>query len=141
MDLDRFVAAQAPVMDQVLAELKAGQKASHWMWFVFPQLQSLGRSQTAMFYGLSDVDEARRYLAHPVLRARLLDCTRTVLAHCDKTAHQIFGSPDDVKFRSCMTLFMLAAPEVDVFRQALDAFYSGVPDPHTVQASRQVGLG
>lgn len=133
MNLERFLTAQAPVMADVMAELQAGRKQSHWMWFVFPQLAALGRSATAKFYGLRDLAEAKAYLAHPVLGARLVDCTRAVLAHAGKkTAHEIFGAPDDLKFRSCMTLFMLAAPQIDVFRSALDAFYAGEADENTV---------
>ena len=131
-DLARFLAAQSPVIDRVLAELRAGCKASHWMWFVFPQLGALGRSGTARFYGIEDLEHARRYLAHPVLGPRLLECTRAVLAHGDKSAHAIFGSPDDLKFRSCMTLFDLAGPQHPEFRQALEQFYGGEPDPVTV---------
>ncbi len=130
-DLDRFLAAQAPVIDGVLAELRAGRKESHWMWFVFPQLGALGRSATARFYGIEDLEHARRYLAHPVLGPCLLACTRAVLAHGDQTAYAIFGSPDDLKFRSCMTLFGLAGPHPE-FRQALELFYGGEPDPVTV---------
>lgn len=129
-DLTRFLAAQSPVIDTVLAELQAGCKESHWMWFVFPQLSALGRSGTARFYGIEDLEQARRYLAHPVLGPRLLECTRAVLAHGDKSAHAIFGSPDDLKFRSCMTLFGLAGPHPE-FRQALELFYGGEPDPVT----------
>lgn len=131
-DLSRFLAAQAPVIDRVLAELHAGCKQSHWMWFIFPQLGALGRSATARFYGIEDLEHARRYLDHPVLGPRLLACTRAVLAHGDKTAHAIFGSPDDLKFRSCMTLFELAGSQHPEFRQALERFYGGEPDPLTV---------
>lgn len=131
-DLSRFLAAQAPLIDSVLSELRAGRKESHWMWVVFPQLGALGRSGTARFYGIEDLEHARRYLAHPVLGPRLLQCTRAVLAHGDQTAHAIFGSPDDLKFRSCMTLFELAGPQHPEFRQALELFYGGEPDPVTV---------
>jgi len=136
VDLQRFLEAQAPVIDAVLAELDAGRKRSHWMWFVFPQLASLGRSSTARFYGIESVDEARAYLAEPVLGERLKACTRAVLRHPDRSAHAIFGSPDDLKFRSSMTLFGLAAPEEPLFRQALERFYEGRPDPLTVEACR-----
>ena len=136
MDLQRFLEAQAPVIDAVLAELEAGRKRSHWMWFVFPQLASLGRSSTARYYGIESVDEARAYLAEPVLGERLKACTRAVLGHPDRSAHAIFGSPDDLKFRSCMTLFGLAAPEEPLFRQALERFCEGRPDPLTVEACR-----
>jgi len=134
MDLQRFVDAQAPVIEAVMAELGAGAKRTHWMWFVFPQLKSLGRSGTAWHYGLDSVDEARAYLADQVLGERLKACTRAVLAHRDKSVAAIFGSPDDLKFRSCMTLFRLAAPEEPLFRQALERFCEGRPDPLTVEA-------
>src|SRR3954470_11053477 len=101
-DLARFVAAQAPVFDAVLAELKAGRKRSHWMWFVFPQLKGLGASTTAQFYGIGSLAEARAYLAHPVLGPRLEACTRAVLQADGSSLHAIFGSPDDLKFVSCM---------------------------------------
>ncbi|MEY5098428.1 MAG: hypothetical protein RJA36_1147 [Pseudomonadota bacterium] len=131
--LQRFVDAQDGVLPAVMAELQAGSKRSHWMWFVFPQLRALGRSATALHYGLADLEEARRYLAHPVLGPRLLECTRAVLAHSGRSAHAIFGSPDDLKFRSCMTLFGLAAPQQPLFAQALAAFYGGEPDRLTLE--------
>ncbi len=133
MNLTRFLDAQAPVIDAVMAELRAGAKRTHWMWFVFPQLKALGRSSTAKHYGIESLDEARAYLAHPVLGGRLKACTRAVLAHPDRTAHAIFGSPDDLKFRSCMTLFGIAAPEETLFAQALRQFYDGRPDPLTME--------
>jgi uncharacterized protein (DUF1810 family) len=133
VNLDRFLTAQDPVYERVMEELTAGEKASHWMWFIFPQLKALGRSGTAKFYGLADLTEARAYLAHPVLGARLIACTEAVLAHAGKTAHDIFGSPDDMKFRSCMTLFMLAAPQERSFHQALGVFYEGEADPATLE--------
>ena len=132
MNLARFLEAQAPVIDAVMAELAAGAKRTHWMWFVFPQLKSLGRSSTARYYGLEGVDEARAYLDQPILGERLKACTRAVLAYRDKTAHAIFGSPDDLKFRSCMTLFGRAAPEEPLYRQALEQFFEGLPDPLTI---------
>jgi uncharacterized protein (DUF1810 family) len=132
-DLERFVTAQEPVFETVLAELRAGRKRSHWMWYIFPQLAGLGRSSTARFYGISSVDEARSYLAHPVLGPRLDLCTRIVLASESPSLHAIFGSPDDLKFRSCMTLFSLAADDLDnPFRQALDRWCSGQPDEQTL---------
>ncbi len=131
--LQRFVDAQDRVWPAVLAELQAGAKRSHWMWFVFPQLRALGRSPTAHHYGLADFDEARRYLAHPLLGPRLLQCTRAVLAHAGRSAYAIFGTPDDLKFCSCMTLFGLAAPQQPLFAQALDAFCGGEPDPLTLE--------
>lgn len=134
LDADLFLQAQAPCMDAVYAELRAGRKASHWMWFVFPQLKVLGRSQMAIRYGLSDLAEARAYLAHPVLGERLRQCTLLVKGHSDKSAHEIMGSPDDLKLRSCMTLFALAAHEETVFQSVLDQFYGGKPCELTVQA-------
>ena len=130
-DLDRFVAAQDPVIDQVRRELAAGAKRSHWMWFIFPQLRALGRSSTAQFYGLDGLDDARAYLGHPVLGPRLLECTGLVDHVQGKTALQILGSPDDLKFRSCLTLFARIQPEP--FTSALQHFYQGQPDPKTLE--------
>ena len=104
-NLDRFVQAQDPVLAQVRAELWAGHKRTHWMWFVFPQLAGLGRSDTARYYALASLEEARAYLAHPLLGPRLIECTNLVNAVEGRSAHQIFGSPDDLKFHSSMTLF------------------------------------
>ena len=129
--LDRFVVAQGPVYAAVLHELAAGRKTSHWMWFVFPQLKALGRSATAKHYGLADRDEAARYRRHPLLGPRLLECTRLVLATEGRSAHEIFGSPDELKLRSCMTLFDAVAPEEPAFRTVLDRFYRGEADPLT----------
>jgi uncharacterized protein (DUF1810 family) len=131
-DLDRFIRAQDPVVDKVRAELAAGRKASHWMWFVFPQLAGLGFSQRAQFYGIASVEEARAYLAHPVLGPRLVEFTGLVSAIEDRTAHDIFGSPDDLKFWSSMTLFSTAAPDRSAFAAALDKFFEGVRDPRTL---------
>ncbi len=128
-DLDRFVTAQTPVIAQVKRELAAGAKRTHWMWFVFPQLRGLGRSATAQHYALDGVAEARAYLAHPVLGPRLVECTALVNQVKGKTALQIFGSPDDMKFRSCATLF--AALQPAPFEDALRIFYRGEPDPLT----------
>ena len=131
-DLERFVKAQAPIFEAALAELKAGEKRSHWMWFVFPQLRGLGHSPMAEFYGVGSLAEARAYLAHPVLGGRLKLCTQTVLAVEGRTLNEIFGSPDDMKFRSSMTLFALAsADKANVFRQALDRYCEGRLDPRT----------
>jgi uncharacterized protein (DUF1810 family) len=132
-DLERFVTAQASVLETVLAELRAGRKRSHWMWFVFPQLGGLGRSSTARFYGISSIDEACAYLAHPGLGPRLDLCTRIVLSSESPSLHAMFGSPDDLKFRSCMTLFSLVAVDPDnPFRQALDRWCGGRPDEQTL---------
>ena len=131
-DLQRFVTAQATVIDAVRVELRAGRKRSHWMWFVFPQLRGLGLSATAQHYGIASLDEARAYLAHPVLGERLRECVGLMLQVPEADAHAILGSPDDLKFRSCLTLFALAAPEEPLFKQALERFYAGEPDPRTL---------
>jgi uncharacterized protein (DUF1810 family) len=136
-DLQRFATAQAPVLDAVLAELAAGRKRSHWMWFVFPQLRGLGTSSMAQHYGITSLDEARAYLAHPVLGPRLRECCALVLQVEGRSANEIFGSPDDMKFRSCVTLFGLAAPDEPLFGQALDQYYGGVPDPRTLALAAQ----
>src|SRR3954471_15089744 len=102
-DLDRFLAAQEPVIAQVRSELAAARKLTHWMWFVFPQLRGLGRSETARHYGIAARDEAQAYLAHPVLGARLRECVELLLAVPGRSAHEIFGTPDDLKLRSCLT--------------------------------------
>ena len=131
-DLDRFVTAQAPVIDRVRAELAAGRKQSHWMWFVFPQLAGLGSSAMARRYAIGSLEEARAYLAHPVLGPRLRDGVRHVLAIEGRDARGIFGTPDDLKFRSSLTLFAQAAPEEPLFPAALAKFYAGVPDAATL---------
>jgi len=130
--LERFVDAQAAVYDQVRSELVAGRKSSHWMWFIFPQLRGLGRSSMAQLYGIADLAEARALLGHPVLGPRLIECAQLVLAVRGRTVHQIFGSPDDMKLRSCMTLFELAAPEEPVFSEVLDRYHGGVRDQATL---------
>lgn len=135
-DLQRFVTAQDAVLDDVLAELRAGRKRSHWMWFVFPQLATLGFSPMAKRYGLSSLAEARAYLAHPVLGERLRRCCGLLLQLEGVSASQVLGQPDDLKLRSCLTLFQLAAPDEDLFRQCLERFYDGQPDGSTVELCR-----
>ena len=131
-DLERFVAAQAPVIDAVRDELRQGRKRSHWRWFIFPQLAALGRSATARHFGIASLAEARAYLAHPVLGARLRECCALLLHIKGHSAHEIFGSPDDLKLRSCLTLFREADPDEPLFSQCLDRFYAGEPDPQTL---------
>ncbi len=131
-DLERFVLAQAPVFDDVCDELTAGRKQTHWMWFVFPQLRALGRSGTAMHFGLEGRGEARAYWRHPVLGPRLKRCCELVLAVKGKTAHEIFGSPDDLKLRSSMTLFEAVAPEEQAFGEVLQRYYGGARDKATL---------
>jgi len=130
-DLERFVSAQAPLYAEVTAELRAGRKTSHWMWFIFPQLRDLGQSPTAKLYGIASREEAAAYLAHPVLGPRLKECTGLVLAISGRNAHAIFGSPDDLKFRSSMTLFSMVAPEEPMFKEAIEKYSGGKPDPRT----------
>ncbi|WP_042695471.1 DUF1810 domain-containing protein [Azospirillum sp. B506] len=131
-DLQRFVTAQDPVFATVIDELRNGRKRSHWMWFIFPQLRALGRSPTAQFYGIASMDEARAYLAHPALGPRLVQATETVLSVRERTLHEIFGSPDDLKFRSCMTLFAETEPAGSLYRKALDRYCDGRPDDATL---------
>jgi uncharacterized protein (DUF1810 family) len=127
-NLDRFVKAQDPVLAQVRSELRAGHKRTHWMWFVFPQLAGLGRSDTARYYALASLDEARAYLAHPLLGPRLIECTNLVNAVEGRSANRIFGSPDDLKFHSSMTLFARAQPDGQPFSHTLGKYFDGVPD-------------
>lgn len=132
-DLRRFMCAQERVYETALAELTAGRKRTHWMWFVFPQLRGLGLSPTSQVYGIESLGEARAYLAHPVLGPRLEACTCAVLAHAGLTAHAIFGSPDDMKLRSSMTLFDRAAGRAgNPYGAALDRFFDGAADPLTL---------
>jgi uncharacterized protein (DUF1810 family) len=138
-ELDRFIRAQAPVYGQVCAELQAGEKRSHWMWFVFPQLAGLGRSSTARYYGIGSRAEGLAYWQHPLLSARLVQCTALVLALHGRTALQIFHTPDDLKFRSCMTLFHALVPQEPIFSQALEKYFGGTGDPLTLSLLQGVG--
>lgn len=130
--LQRFVDAQAPVHADVVRELAAGRKRSHWMWFVFPQIAGLGRSGTSMRFAIASLDEAKAYLAHPLLGARLRECTRLVNAVEGRTLREIFGEPDDAKFRSSMTLFAHASAEDTEFAAALAKYCDGRDDPLTL---------
>jgi uncharacterized protein (DUF1810 family) len=132
-DLRRFVDAQDRVYDTVLAELRNGAKRSHWIWFVFPQLRGLGHSATAQHYGIASLNEARAYLAHPVLGPRLCECARVVAGIDGRSADDIFGWPDNLKVRSSMTLFARATDDNAEFRAVLDKFYNGEDDPATVE--------
>ena len=132
-NLKRFVDAQDPVYVRVLAELTAGRKTGHWMWFVFPQIAGLGQSGMAQRFAISSLDEARAFLEHPVLGPRLRECTALVCQVHGKTIREILGYPDDMKFRSCMTLFFNASPDNSVFKRALDMYFSGQPDTLTLQ--------
>lgn len=136
-DLERFVQAQEDVMPAVKRERAAGDRQTHWMWFVFPQLPALGRSGTAQRHGIASLAEARASLAHPILGPRLVDCTKLVLAVAGRSVHEIFGSPDDLKFRSSMTLSAAADPAASVFPDALAKSSGGVPDPRTIELLAQ----
>ena len=131
-NLQRFVDAQTPVYPQVVSELAAGRKESHWMWFVFPQIAGLGLSPTSVFFAISSLDEAKAYMAHPTLGARLVECAGFVLAAEGRTARQIFGTVDAMKFRSSMTLFARAAPERETFEACLQKYFAGAPDEATL---------
>jgi uncharacterized protein (DUF1810 family) len=132
-NLDRFVQAQEPVLAQVRRELGEGRKRTHWMWFVFPQLSGLGHSAIARHYAIASLDEARAYLDHPLLGPRLVEFSALVNKVEGRSAAEIFGSPDDMKFRSSMTLFSTAQPDMPVFREALERYFGGVPDRLTVE--------
>lgn len=135
--LDRFLEAQANVYGQVVRELIASRKTSHWMWFIFPQLKGLGRTSTAQFYGVESKAEALVYWQHPVLGARLKECAELVLAAASGvTARGIFDTPDDLKLRSCVTLFAAVAPGEAVFRDVQERFYEGEPDEVTLELLR-----
>ena len=131
IDLDRFLTAQEGTYDGALAELRRGRKTGHWIWFVFPQLDGLGRSEMSRRYGIVSLDEAEAYAAHPVLGARLRECAEALLAARSTSAEDILGSIDAVKVRSAMTLFQRAAPDEPVFGRVLDRFYAGRADPAT----------
>jgi uncharacterized protein (DUF1810 family) len=131
-NLNRFVEAQADTYGRAIAELREGRKRSHWMWFVFPQWDGLGSSPTATFYAIKSIAEAKAYLEHPMLGPRLLECAATVLNIDGRSAHEIFGSPDDWKLRSGATLFARVAPPGSVFERVLDKFYHGEPDEKTI---------
>ena len=131
--LARFVAAQYGTYETALGELRHGQKRSHWMWFIFPQLAGLGRSPTAQHYAIADLDEARTYLADPVLGPRLRECADTLLGHGDRPAQQVLGPIDALKLRSSMTLFARAAPDELIFQRVLEQWFGGEPDPLTDQ--------
>jgi uncharacterized protein (DUF1810 family) len=131
-NLDRFVAAQAPIYTQAAAELAAGRKRNHWMWFVFPQLEGLGASAMAQRYAIRSLAEARAYLDHPLLGARLKECVGLVNEIEGRSAHEIFGHPDDLKFHSSMTLFAAAAPEEPFFAEALRKYFAGGGDRLTL---------
>ncbi len=132
-DLRRFLDGQQPVYGQVLLELRGGRKRSHWMWFIFPQLRGQGRSAMAQHYGLASLAEADAYVRHPVLGARLVECSELVNATPGRSAHDIFGGPDDLKFHSCMTLFAAAPEAPAVFNAAIEKYFAGTRDHLTLE--------
>jgi uncharacterized protein (DUF1810 family) len=131
-NLERFVEAQQGVYDKALAELRTGHKRTHWMWFIFPQIDGLGTSDMARRYAIRSADEAAAYLAHPVLGPRLRACATAVAAHADSDVDTIFGHPDNLKFHSSMTLFADVAPDEAIFQTCLDTFFDGAADPATL---------
>ena len=135
-DLTRFLKAQEYDYAQALREIQSGRKRSHWMWYIFPQIQGLGFSSTAQYYAIRDLDEAREYLAHPVLGARLKEISSALLELEGLSAHEIFGYPDDLKLRSSMTLFRLADLDCDIFEKVIEKYYDGIPDARTVDIVR-----
>jgi uncharacterized protein (DUF1810 family) len=136
-DLARFEQAQASVFAQAIAELRAGRKRSHWMWFVFPQYRGLGSSPMSQRFAIRSLDEARAYLAHPVLGPRLRECTSAVIEVEGRSAHDIFGSPDDLKLRSCATLFAAVSPAGSEWARLLDKYFDGQPDYATLELLRE----
>lgn len=139
--LGRFVEAQERAYPTALAELREGRKRGHWMWYIFPQLDGLGHSATARCYAIGSLEEARAYLDHPLLGPRLAQCCEAVLAVQGRSAHAIFGSPDDLKLRSCATLFALASPPGSVFERLLERYFQGRPDGRTLNLLGMDGRG
>jgi uncharacterized protein (DUF1810 family) len=141
-DLNRFLRAQEHDYTRALAEIRSGRKRTHWMWYIFPQLDGLGFSETARRYAIRGLDEARAYLGHPVLGLRLRACAEAMLAVQGRTAHEILGSPDDLKLRSCATLFAQVSPEGSVFHRLIQVYFDGKPDARTLDLlASQAGQG
>jgi uncharacterized protein (DUF1810 family) len=132
-DLNRFVKAQASNYEQALAEIRQGRKRSHWMWYIFPQYAGLGFSATSQHYAIKSLAEAEAYLQHPILGARLVECAEAALRLEGQSAYEVFGSPDDMKLRSCATLFAQVSPAGSVFHQLLDQYFQGEPDMKTLE--------
>ena len=137
-DLSRFLKAQEHDYERALGEIRAGRKRSHWMWYIFPQIQGLGFSSTAQYYAICDLQEAKDYLAHPVLGARLKEISSALLDLEGLSASEIFGYPDDLKLRSCMTLFRMADLNEPVFLEVLEKYYDGKPDSRTVELAARL---
>ena len=134
--LDRFLEAQEDMYETALEEIKNGEKESHWMWYIFPQLRGLGKSQMAYAYGINGIEEAKAYLAHPVLSARLIEITEALLEHKDQDVEDILGDIDAMKLRSSMTLFALISEEVSTFQRVLDCFYDSKMDEQTIKLTK-----
>ena len=132
-ELDKFVRAQQRDYASALSEIRSGRKRSHWMWYIFPQIQGLGMSSTAQFYGIKDLEQAKDFLAHPTLGRNLIEISSALLALDENNPTAVMGYPDDLKLRSCMTLFELADPSCDVFGAVLDKFYGGRWDEMTLR--------
>ena len=139
LSVERFLKAQEGDYKVALAEIRAGRKQSHWIWYIFPQLKGLGRSSTAEYYGICDMAEAKAYLAHPILRQRLIEISEAMLGLSSKDAEDVMGYPDNLKLRSSMTLFVLAEPACKIFQQVLDKFFDGKMDERTVALLREQG--
>ena len=137
-DLSRFLKAQEHDYEQALSEIRSGRKRSHWMWYIFPQIQGLGFSSTAQYYAIRDLQEAKDYLAHPVLGARLKEISSALLDLEGLSASEIFGSPDDLKLRSSMTLFRMADLDEPIFLEVLEKYYDGEPDFRTVDLAAKL---
>lgn len=138
-ELSRFVKAQADDYEQALAEIRGGRKRSHWMWYIFPQVEGLGFSSTSRFYAIRSIAEAKAYLEHPLLGPRLVECAEAALGVEGKSAREIFGAPDDMKLRSSATLFAQVSPPGSVFARLLERFYGGEPDPETLRLLGEQG--
>ncbi|MDB5223438.1 MAG: hypothetical protein JWN83_2105 [Chitinophagaceae bacterium] len=138
--LNRFLSAQQPIYPQVLKELRNANKATHWMWFIFPQIEGLGYSSTTKYYSIKTIAEAKEYIAHPILGARLLECSNILLNINGKTADEIFGYPDDLKLRSSMTLFNFVAPEQKVFAEVLKKHFAGEEDQRTLHILTEMNI-
>lgn len=131
--IKRFLEAQRDVYPQALQEIRSGRKQSHWIWYIFPQLKGLGYSDMAQYYGIRDMDEAKEYLSEPTLRANLIEISEALLGLSENDPRKVMGYPDDLKLRSSMTLFNIAAPDVPVFQRVLDKYYQGIPDEKTIE--------
>jgi uncharacterized protein (DUF1810 family) len=135
---NRFLSAQEPIYPQVLKELRIAKKTTHWMWFIFPQIEGLGHSSTAKYYSIKSIEEAKEYITHPVLGKRLIECANILLQLQNKTADQIFGYPDNLKLRSSMTLFNFVAPEQKVFADVLKKYFAGEEDKNTIDILKKM---